>query len=151
MFSRIHYGIEIYGGCSETLLKKIQTIQNKLLKVLFNLPRRTNTNELHSRLKILKVKDIYQSQVLKFVFESLKKTNIVQFHNLFRYKHTIHTHNTRQPMKLYSTIMRTKYGKSTLYYKGTQLWNLLSTDVQNCSTLYGFKRIVKQKFIDSYS
>ena len=50
--SRIVYGIELYGACRDSLLKKVQIMQNKLLKVLNNLPYRTDTNALHSNLQL---------------------------------------------------------------------------------------------------
>ena len=32
MYSRIQYGIEIYGNCAKETLSKLQVMQNKLLK-----------------------------------------------------------------------------------------------------------------------
>ena len=51
IYSRIDYGIQIYGFCSETLLDKIQTLSNKLLKFLLRLHPRTPTDRLHADLK----------------------------------------------------------------------------------------------------
>ena len=34
IYSKIQYCIEIYGSCSTNLLSKVQTLQNKLLKLL---------------------------------------------------------------------------------------------------------------------
>ena len=33
IYSRISYGFEIYGSCANGLLSKLQTLQNKLLKL----------------------------------------------------------------------------------------------------------------------
>ena len=76
VYSKIQYGIEIYGYCTSTLLKKIQTLQNKLLKVLYKFPYRMATSQLHYELKLLKVKDIRTANVLKFVYDSLTKRSI---------------------------------------------------------------------------
>ena len=35
IFSRINYGIKVYGTCSSHILSKIQTMQNKLLKLFY--------------------------------------------------------------------------------------------------------------------
>ena len=35
--SRIHYGIEVYGHACNKNIKKIQTLQNKILKILYDL------------------------------------------------------------------------------------------------------------------
>ena len=36
VYSNISYGIEVYGSCSDTSLDRLQDIQNKLLKLLFD-------------------------------------------------------------------------------------------------------------------
>ena len=65
--SRIDYGIEVYGHCAYEHLSKLQTLQNKLLKLLLKLDRRTSTNKLHRDLSLLKVSDIHAVSLLCFV------------------------------------------------------------------------------------
>ena len=65
--SRINYGIEVYGHCADEHLSKLQTSQNKLLKLLLKLDRRTFTNQLHRDLSLLKVSDIHAVSLLCFV------------------------------------------------------------------------------------
>ena len=67
IYSKIKYGIITYGLTTATNLTKIQTIQNKLLKVITNKNHRTPTNELHNSLEILKVKDTLSQEILCFV------------------------------------------------------------------------------------
>ena len=150
VYSRIQYGVEIYGGCRESLMRRVQVVQNKLLKVLFDLPMRTNTNILHSRLKILKVKDIYNIQVTKFVYESLNQLSIAQFHNHFKYRSTIHRHDTRNQNDLYPKKVRTAYGESTIHNKGTKLWNGLCPKIKASKSLYTFKKTLKAKILTYY-
>ena len=65
--SRISYGSEVYGHCANEYLCKLQTLQNKLLKLMLKLNRRTSTNQLHRDLSLLKVSDIHAINVLCFV------------------------------------------------------------------------------------
>ena len=67
IYSRIAYGLEIYGNCSQHNLQKIQIIQSKLLKLLLSKDPRTSTNELHKYMNILKVKDIQTVNIIYFV------------------------------------------------------------------------------------
>ena len=150
VYSRIIYGIVLYGACRNSLLNKVQVLQNKLLKVLYNLPFRTDTNELHSNLKILKVKDIYKYQVEQFVYESINKTCIPQFHNYYKYTRSVHNVNTRQKNRLYRAKVKTKYGECSLKHFGVILWNLLSRKIQQSKSLPIFKRARRQLIIDSY-
>ena len=78
VYSRINYGIELYGASRASLLNRVQVMQNKLLKVLYELPYRTSTDTLHCRLRILKVLDVYKLRILKFVHESINEVSISQ-------------------------------------------------------------------------
>ena len=70
--SRISYGIEVYGHCADEHLSKLQTLQNKLLKLMLKLDRRTSTNQLHRNLSLLKVSDIHTVSVLCFVKKTVE-------------------------------------------------------------------------------
>ncbi|CAL4066337.1 unnamed protein product, partial [Meganyctiphanes norvegica] len=58
IYSRIKYGINLYGQAAKTKIKQIQTLQNQLLKVLSSKNYRFSTNELHKEFNLLKVEDI---------------------------------------------------------------------------------------------
>ena len=47
VYSKIQYGIEVYGHAKTSYLRKIQTKQNRALKTLFNLDYRSPTLQLH--------------------------------------------------------------------------------------------------------
>ena len=57
--SRISYGIEVHVRCAKEHLGKLQTMQNKLLKLLLKLDRCTSTDQLHRDISLLKVSDIH--------------------------------------------------------------------------------------------
>ena len=64
VYSKIKYGILIYGTSNNTVLKSVQIIQNQLLKVLTEKPFKYPTNLLHTELKMIKVEDIFKQEVL---------------------------------------------------------------------------------------
>ena len=88
--------------------------------------------------------------ILKFVYESINCTLIKQFHNYFRFHHTIHNRQSRQTNHLYSERVHNKYGESTLNYTRSKLWNSLNLNLQNSSSLYTFKKAVRQQIMASY-
>ena len=69
IYSRINYGIEVYGSCADEHLSKLQVMQNKLLKLLLKLDYRTSTNLLHFHMSLLKIADIHTVNILSFVNE----------------------------------------------------------------------------------
>ena len=67
VYSKIKYGLPVYGMTSQENILRIQVIQSKLLKVLTNKRIRHSTNKLHNELSILKVEDIIKQEILIFV------------------------------------------------------------------------------------
>ncbi len=67
-FSKIQYGIEVYGLASTSTLRKVQIQQNRALKILHNINKdyQTPTKSLHKELNLLLVEYIYKLGVLKF-------------------------------------------------------------------------------------
>ena len=55
IYSRIKYGSIITGQTTKENIEKIQTLQNKLLKVLYKKNYCFSTNKLHNELAVLKV------------------------------------------------------------------------------------------------
>ncbi|KXJ70828.1 hypothetical protein RP20_CCG022374 [Aedes albopictus] len=41
------YGSPVWMGCARTHIRKLQVVQNKFLKMIFKLPTRTRTTEVH--------------------------------------------------------------------------------------------------------
>ena len=66
IYSRIKYGLSVYGQASNTKMKRIQTLQNQLLKVLAGKEYRFSTDKLHVEFELLKVKVIKEQEILTF-------------------------------------------------------------------------------------
>ena len=152
VYSRILYGIVLYGMCRNNLLNKVQVIQNKLLKVLYKLPTRTDTDLLHSNLNFLKVKDICKFQIQIFVYESINKTCIPQFQNYYSFLQDYNEHRmvTRHRDQLYRTPFSNQYGEFRLKRYGAVLWNSLSNSIKNSQSLKTFKKALRSNIMDTY-
>ena len=73
VYPYIQYGIEVYGNCGESVIRRIQVEQNKLLKILCKKNRMYGTNLLHRELKLLQCKDIYKLFIGTFVYRQQNK------------------------------------------------------------------------------
>ena len=78
ILSKIQYGmIPFLISCNKTK-SNLQTIQNKCLKIILNVPRNTNTEFIHSSLKIDKLEDrlkVLTTNYLKKAFTSNSSIN----------------------------------------------------------------------------
>ncbi len=150
MYSRVQCGIEIFGHASCNNVKKIQTVQNKSLKTLFNLKWDTSTNELHHNLKVLKVCDVFKIHISEFVYKSIHNILPNVFTNYYQTVNEIHQHGTKKSMKLHVKRARTCIGKKTAKIQGAEIFNGLPKDITNCKTVKSFRKSLKKHIIHSY-
>jgi len=152
-YSKLLYGIEVYGDLKRSLVDKLQVLQNKVLKILFRKDWFTSTNLLHKDLCLLKFEDIYKLSVLKFVkkFKKCELPNV--FNNLFRERSTIHVYNTRFAANFEIPIFRTRmFGQKTLQYNGPKIYNEISTKISGINELpvKKFCNEIKKMYLSQY-
>ncbi len=70
--SKIQYGIEVYGRANPSTIKKVQTQQNRALKILYNKDFLIPTKTLHKDLDILIISEIYKLNIAKFGYKKKK-------------------------------------------------------------------------------
>ena len=87
IYSRIKYGSIITGQTTNENINKIQTLQNKLLKVLYYKNYRYSTNNLHNELSILKFNDLINQETLSFVYKYVHGKLPSIFNNYFSHRH----------------------------------------------------------------
>ena len=104
-------------------MAKIQTLQNKLLKLLTKKDRRYSTNKLHIDFNILKVKHIYEMSVGTFVRGCVRGTPIDSFKNYYDFRGDTHNYSLRNNGYLSSNQVRSNMGANTTYSVGAKLWN----------------------------
>ena len=140
VYSKITYALAVYGLTSKENLLSIQRLQNKLLKVLIKKPYLYPTNDLHNDLKILKVEDLVDLEILTFVFNFKNKRLPDIFNNHFKFRNEHQQIQTRNiENHIVTPITRTNYGERTVRVKGSLLWNQLPTNLHTLSNTKNFR------------
>jgi hypothetical protein len=150
IYSKIQYGIEVYGMARPSALKKVQIRQNRSIKTLYSKDYLTPTKALHKDINILLVQDIYRHRVLKFVYKQQNNLLPKIFDKFYTTKHNIHSHNTRQKNGLYLTQATSNYGLDSIEHQGILLWNLLPNQTRTLTNIKSFSRTVKHDIITTY-
>ena len=151
IYSRIKYGLEIYGSCSKSLIQKLQVIQNKLLRVIMNKDYRFNTNRLHRELNIFKITHVHQMSVLNFTHNCLHGDPIPTFCEYFPLNINRHAHCTRQLGQIVKKKINTELGRSSTQFTGATLWNDLPSPIRNTKKFPSFKRKLNQFYREQYN
>jgi len=150
VFPHIKYGIELYGTCSAKLMKRIQTEQNKILKILYKKDFRYNTNKLHGELSLLKCQDIHNFFISIFVYKQQSSTLPKVFKNYFIVTEDLGRRQTRQSKELFIKRYRTKGGEKCIKCIGAKLWNDIDNEIKKVSTLSMFKVNYKKYLLSKY-
>ena len=147
VYSRIQYGLEVYGMCSKTNLKSLQVIQNKLLRVLAKKDRYYNSNQLHKDFDLLNIEEARNMLILKFVYNCVNGQPVEVFQDYFTLQ--THLHFTRQSGHLRRSRINTEYGRSTIQYTGASLWNKLPETLRNTNNLNSYKQKLKTFLLET--
>ena len=77
MRSKLIYGQEVYFSAPNTLLKKLQSIDSKAIKLAIGVPVHTNTNKSYAEARMISLSEQRKLAVSKYVIRSLAVINSV--------------------------------------------------------------------------
>ena len=148
IYSRIKYGIAVYGHTSKSNLNRIQTLQNQLMKVLTSREYRFPTNALHTEHKILKVADIFLQEKLSFVHNFMNNKLPSMFDNYYIKFSQIHNITTRNSnLNFIVPIFKSRFGSYALKIDGATVWNELDNSIKQITNVKTFRSKVKEKLL----
>ncbi len=134
--SVIYYCLPIYGSTNNTLLHRVQKLQNFAAKICEGGAKKSaHATPFIEQLQWLKVKD----KIILDVAVSVSKVTNNMFPEWFLELPTVsaalHNKCTRQQKKLYVPHTNKDSGDRSLTVRGPRIWNSLTTHITNSPTL----------------
>ena len=148
IYSRLKYGIEVYGNCAKSLFNKLQTVQNRLLKFLFKKPPLFGTDDLHNEIRILKLNDLFEFSTSLIVRDCLEGNCPSPFLNYFKPKHN--RHSARHTTTLEVPRSKKELGKTRLACKGPNIWNRIPLSISSLDKRSSFRRKLLEDKLEKY-
>ena len=127
----------------------LQTVQNKVIKLLLNLNWQSSTNYIHKYLHILKISDIYKVAILEFVHDCHNNRTPSTFQNYFQQGQT--HYNTRQTGNLRPNYARLTLGSTCVKNQGARLWNEIHHVTRGMDNRKQFKKSIAKDIILNYN
>ena len=93
--SHLIYGCQVWGQYQGTEFKKIETLQEKAIRIIKFLPSNAPVSKEMQKLKILKLKDFITLQNILFVYDCLEEERMKSFNATFKQMETNQFYNTR--------------------------------------------------------
>ena len=129
----------IMWGCAKpTVLQKLFILQKRALRVITRSSYLTPSNSLFVRLRLLKLSDIYKSQISLFAFKFLQKllpascTNYLKINSVLPY-------SMRKTDFFHVPACRTIIRENCISVSGPKHFNSLPAKLQNCCSISSFK------------
>lgn len=135
-----------YDSAPSNMKIRLQTAQNKLVRIVLQLPTRTHLDQPHfNSLGWLRVDKRVSMLKLCIVYKISKGEVPSYLNNYFQYVKNNHSHDTRGRdtnivpfrFKLIS------YGQQTFLYSAAVLWNSLPSSIKQAPRLTSFKKSVR--------
>lgn len=147
MQSHINYLLIIYGSKNSTDLKSLQRVQNRALKVIYNLPLLYSTLSLYKDVTktILPIIGLYKMRVLMFVFKSLQSIG----RNAIHFTRNQNNFNTRNCSNLRVARCRLETTKQGIQYIGPLEFNNLPPNLKNTQRISIFKENLKKYLLQN--
>ena len=91
----IGYCIHIWGNAYQTHLQKLYVLQNKIVRIIAGVPRRTSSDHSYCELNILKLKKLYLYTVGLCMYKYENEMPPELFKDMFIKVTDVHEHDTR--------------------------------------------------------
>ena len=131
--SYLQYSITAWGTCSSTILNKLQSIQNRMIRYMTYSPPHVNLDAKYKTLKIMKVDELYFYETAKFMHRVYHNQMPLAFQDYFQV--ISHPYNTRTRNNVGFALPRprTERGKKSLRYSGIEVWAGVPESIKNMS------------------
>ena len=139
-----------YSGVNKTLSKKLQIMQNKMVRFMLNLRRRDSVkNKELRKVDVLNIPDRVKQLKMNHVFKIKKQTCPPYMLSNFN---RLNANNTRMATRASATdffVPRVHgQGANTFFFTAIKEWNSLSTDLKNENVEDSFKNKLKQELFE---
>ena len=135
IYSHLNYGISSWGSALPTDLEPLQVKQNHSIRIVYDLDRRHNRNNMYFTNKLLKINEIYHSVLLQFLHKFHNNNLPPAFDRYFGYASDVHRYNTRYASNFNFHVQRThnNYGTRAPCNLSTRLWSQITPDSKSLS------------------
>ena len=150
-YSRIQYGITIWGTASQNQVHEIEVRLNNIIRTITCSKKFAHVTKLYKKLNFLKIKDVYKLELAKFMHKLFSNKLPEMFQNSFTKIGNIHNYETRNNITANYFLPRAskKTGHKKLQYRGVKLWNEIDVNLKKLP-LHTFNKQYKNALLSTY-
>ena len=132
-------------GISGKQLRKIQKLQNAAIRTVYKLQIRLSVSDCYKELHWLNVEQRITFKLILFVFKAINGKSSQDISELIHLKDPV-----RMTVKENLFFPKTAIGRRAFCYLGPRYWNLLPSDIRQCTDIIKFKTLLKSHLLMHY-
>lgn len=143
----IDYGDVCYPDLTNELLNKLERLLNNCIRFIFGLRKYDHISEYRRQLKWLPIQMRRNSRILFVLFSIINNTSSPPYlRENFQYRCETHDRVLRSSSNLKAYILphNTGFFHYSFIIQAILLWNTLPEDIRKSSTLWSFKKKVRE-------
>ena len=145
VLSKLDYGNALFHGCSSKDLSRLQRLQNRAARIIYQLPRRHPTSDLLVSLHWLPIDKRIQFKILLYAFKVLNGLSPTYLNDCITIyvplREGLRSHNDPNRLAIPKSCRR--IGDSSFSTIAPKLWNELPKNIRSMTSIGTFKRELK--------
>ena len=142
LISHIRYCINNWCFENSTLIRKLQSICNRFLKMTFNLQHNNDVTEVMKDAQLLTINNLYNLEIAQMMFKYENKQLPPEFNNFFTQKSL--KMKTRSNSQIISNCFRNKVSQQSLKFVGPKLWSKIPSEIRHSHSSNTFRKKLTQ-------
>jgi len=146
------YGILAWGNASPSALHKSTVLQKRAIRTIHKAYYNSHTEPLFKSSGILKVNDLYESQVAQFMYDYVHKKLPSSFDTMFKYTYEFRaTHQTRQSTLLFIERCNSVFASKLPYFTFPEMWNKWNHNIPDFTSRNNLKSRLNRHLLSYYA
>ena len=154
ILSRLDYGNALMYGAKSKDLDRLQSLQNKAVKLIFCAGKRDSPSPLMDTLHWLPIRERIKFKICMYVFKCLQGNAPEYLTDFISHKPKLTTgpitRSSTDNTLLMAHVGKNRVGDKSFYVSAPLLWNSLPRNIREACTLPSFKKVLKSHFYPSY-
>ena len=142
VYPYLNYCAMIWGGTSTSLIRPLEVLQKKCVRIVCKTSYLAHTNPLFKQYNLLKFQDISKLKLAIHAYRN--RENVEQFYSRST------SYNTRFNSLLLPSFQRLTTTQQSIHYRIPCIWNSIPDEIKNSSSAVRFKIKYKRFLTNSY-
>ena len=148
--THLNYCITMWCATNFSKITKIQSLCNRILRLIFHRNPRDNIDDIYKKFAILKVRDKFKFEICRFVYTFLHRMLPDCFNSFFSLTQKFIPVKPDNQTTCTFLYLKKALANSQIKLVGVKLWNEIPNEIKQLKNLAQFKKRLKQLLLNSY-